>query len=92
MYSETSFLHHILGMQLGTVVGMPISGYLCASPFGWPSTFFFSAIVGYLWVVLWIFAAANSPSVHRSISREEQLYIEGSFGFGEITVKGAVSV
>lgn len=77
-------------MQLGTVVGMPLCGLLCASHFGWPSTFFLSAIVGFIWVVVWIFVAADSPAVHRSISREEQIYIQGSFGFGEITVKGAV--
>lgn len=77
-------------MQLGIVFGMPVTGILCASFLGWPSAFFFSSCIGFFWVAVWVILAANSPSVHRSISREEKLYIEGSFGFGEITLRGAV--
>ena len=77
-------------MQLGVVFGMPVTGILCASFLGWPSAFFFSSCIGFFWTIVWVIVAANSPSVHRSISREEKLYIEGSFGFGEITIRGAV--
>lgn len=48
LFASTSFLIFSLlccdlaGLQLGTIIGMPLTGYLCSSSFwgGWPSVFY----------------------------------------------------
>lgn len=55
---------------------MPLVGFISATSWGWPSTFYLYGLLGLLWVVIWILFSANSPSEHKSISIEERLYIE----------------
>ncbi|XP_063384206.1 putative inorganic phosphate cotransporter [Cydia fagiglandana] len=68
------------GQALGTVLGLPITGFIAASPLGWPGIFrfygFLSLSVG---AVLWFFGA-DSPAEHPRISVAERRYIEEALG------------
>jgi MFS family permease len=66
------------GAQFGTVIAMPISGYLAASRVGWPSIFYLFGALAILWSIGFFFLGADSPFDHRSISEEEKEYIEKS--------------
>ncbi|XP_067213756.1 putative inorganic phosphate cotransporter isoform X2 [Linepithema humile] len=71
------------GAQFGTVIAMPISGFLAASNVGWPSIFYLFGALSILWSVSFFFLGADSPSNHRSISEEEKEYIEKSLRITE---------
>lgn len=59
---------------------MPVSGYLSASTFGWPSLFYLFGILGTLVSIFWFYYGSDSPNQHKSISEEERKYIENSLG------------
>ncbi|XP_046680598.1 putative inorganic phosphate cotransporter isoform X3 [Homalodisca vitripennis] len=66
------------GTQFGTVLILPIAGYLAASPWGWPSIFYCTGLCGVLWSVVWLFVGADSPDSHPSINDREREYINSS--------------
>ncbi|XP_050299060.1 putative inorganic phosphate cotransporter isoform X2 [Anthonomus grandis grandis] len=68
------------GCSFGTIISMPITGYLSSSSLGWPASFYFFGILGMVWIIFWIIFGADKPATHKSISLEEQKYIEGSLG------------
>ncbi|XP_052764717.1 sialin-like [Mya arenaria] len=70
------------GAQMGTVISMPISAYLCDSGFlgGWPSVFYVFGALACVWFILWMMMAYNTPADHPHISVEEREYIESSVG------------
>jgi len=80
------------GAQLGTVIGMPLSGVLCDHGFagGWPSVFYVFGAAGCLWAVAWFVLCHNSPSVHPRISLAELRYIEVSVESNEMLAKPPV--
>ncbi|KAJ8946323.1 hypothetical protein NQ318_004212 [Aromia moschata] len=63
------------GSPLGTMIAMPIAGYLSSIKLGWPSVFYLYGCIGYLWCVLWFFAGSNSPQQHGKVSPAELKYI-----------------
>ena len=77
------------GAQLGTVVGMSLSGVLCDHGFagGWPSVFYVFGAVGCVWSLAWLLLCHDSPSAHPRISVAERLYIENSMESCETSVK-----
>lgn len=70
------------GAQLGTVIGMPISGILCQYGFagGWPSVFYVFGAAGCLWFIAWLFLCYDTPAKHPRISMAEREYIESNIG------------
>ena len=68
------------GAQMGTVVTMPISGFLAGSSFGWPSIFYSFGVVAIIWGITFVFAGSDQPSTHPSISEKEKQFIEESLG------------
>jgi MFS family permease len=66
------------GAYVGTIVSMPLSGWLCASPYGWPSVFYLCGGLGVLWFVLWICLVHSDPSTHPRMSKAELEYIQGT--------------
>ncbi|XP_071042877.1 putative inorganic phosphate cotransporter [Parasteatoda tepidariorum] len=66
------------GIQIGTVIGMPISGILCTSDLlgGWPSVYYIFGSITCLWSVFWWLLIYEEPSMHPTISREELFHIE----------------
>jgi len=70
------------GSQMGTVIAMPLCGFLISSGFmeGWPSVFYVMGIGGIFWFVLWTIFVFNSPAVHPRIEARELSYIQHSIG------------
>ncbi|XP_015597302.1 putative inorganic phosphate cotransporter isoform X2 [Cephus cinctus] len=67
------------GAQFGTVIAMPISGYLAASSIGWPSVFYVFGTVSLLWTILFYICGADSPAQSKMISFDEKKFIQDSF-------------
>ncbi|CAH1276049.1 unnamed protein product [Diabrotica balteata] len=74
----TPVLGGVLGQALGNVFSMPITGIICNSKLGWPVAFYTYGALGICWCILWILLGADSPSKHKSISRDEKDFIESS--------------
>lgn len=68
------------GGQLGTVIAMPLCGYLATSAAGWPSIFYVFGAITLAWTVLFLIFGSNMPSQSRFISTQERDYIEQSQG------------
>lgn len=66
------------GHQFGTLIALPISGFLAGSSVGWPSVFYLWGTVTIVWSIWWFFFGADSPATHPNISLEEREYIEFS--------------
>ncbi|XP_074036869.1 putative inorganic phosphate cotransporter isoform X2 [Leptinotarsa decemlineata] len=64
------------GAPVGTIITMPIVGYISSTSLGWPFTFYLYGGLGYAWVILYAIFGANSPQDHRSITEVEKTYIE----------------
>ena len=77
------------GTQIGTVIGMLLSGVLCDYGFagGWPSVFYVFGVAGCAWSFAWFLLCHNSPSTHPRISVAERQYIEKSMQSCETSVK-----
>lgn len=60
------------------MIALPLGAYLCVNGFagGWPSIFYIFGSVGFVWFILWMVLASNSPSQNRLIKDKEQKYIE----------------
>ncbi|KAJ8360095.1 hypothetical protein SKAU_G00166200 [Synaphobranchus kaupii] len=65
------------GAQLGTVVALPLSGYLCYY-LNWTYVFYVFGVVGVVWFILWTALVSNTPDTHKRISDKERLYITRS--------------
>ncbi|EDO46366.1 predicted protein [Nematostella vectensis] len=68
------------GCQAGNIIGLVVSGLLCASRFQWPSVFYLFGASGIVWYLFWCFLVYDSPSVHPRISLEEKEYIVTAIG------------
>ncbi|KAE9549575.1 hypothetical protein FO519_007217 [Halicephalobus sp. NKZ332] len=69
------------GEQLGVLLTMPISSFLCASEtLRWPSIFYFFGALGSIFVILWFFFATSSPEQNKYISEPERIYLRESIG------------
>ena len=66
------------GAYVGTIISMPLSGWLCASEYGWPSVFYLCGGFGVFWFVLWICLVHSDPSTHPRMSKAELDYIQGT--------------
>ncbi|KAI8127992.1 hypothetical protein FF38_10281 [Lucilia cuprina] len=68
------------GSNIGTVISMPLTGWLCSLDFmgGWPLAFYLFGIVGIIWFIFWMFLVYDKPSMHPRISRKERVFIERS--------------
>ncbi|CAG9865217.1 unnamed protein product [Phyllotreta striolata] len=64
--------------SLGTVFAMMITGAIAASVYGWPMVFHFFSSLGVIWCILYAFCGYNLPAECKSITKEEQAFIESS--------------
>jgi len=65
------------GMNVGTVVTMPLTGLLTKYGFdgGWASVFYCFGLFGIIWYILWILMIHATPQSHPTISDKERKYI-----------------
>lgn len=68
------------GGPFGTVLSLPVTGWISASWIGWPAAFYIYGSLGLLWSVVFFIMGSESPAEHKTISQEERLYIEKSLG------------
>ncbi|XP_055941725.1 sialin-like [Argiope bruennichi] len=70
----------ISGINIGTVLGMPLAAKLTNSDWfgGWPSAFYVIGFIGCVWFVFWILCVTNSPSEHPCITSKELEYMKAS--------------
>lgn len=70
------------GSHFGTVISLPLSGYLCSLKFlgGWPLSFYIFGGLAVVWFVAWLFLAYDTPASHPRISFEEKNYIISQIG------------
>ncbi|XP_075977494.1 putative inorganic phosphate cotransporter [Anticarsia gemmatalis] len=71
------------GQALGTVFGLPMTGFISASPMGWPGIFRFYGIMSGMAAVLIWFLVYDTPAQHPKISAAEREYIEDDLGASE---------
>jgi ACS family hexuronate transporter-like MFS transporter len=62
------------GASLGSVVAAPVIASLFLA-FGWKITFLGIAVLGFLWLIPWLFINKGTPDKHPWITPEEQQYI-----------------
>ncbi|KAG5862705.1 hypothetical protein JTB14_033776 [Gonioctena quinquepunctata] len=71
------------GGPSGTTLAILITGYISASSYGWPMSFYFFNGLGLFWTVCYTFWGYNTPADHPTISEEEKYYIESFSGCDE---------
>lgn len=66
------------GANFGTVISLPLSGYLCSLEYmgGWPLAFYIFGVLGLVWFVFWLWLVYDSPQTHPRIERAERVFIE----------------
>lgn len=66
------------GANFGTVLSLPLSGWLCSLEFygGWPLAFYIFGLLGIVWYFFWIVLVYDTPESHPRISIKERSYIE----------------
>ncbi|KAL0839187.1 hypothetical protein ABMA28_017155 [Loxostege sticticalis] len=64
------------GVQLGTIIAMPVSGVLAETELGWKVIFYTMSGLLFFNAAIWYWFSASSPGEHRMISKEERQYIE----------------
>lgn len=68
------------GGPFGTVISMPVTGWISASAWGWPAVFYIYGALGAIWVVIWLILGAERPSSSKYITKDEREYIEACIG------------
>lgn len=63
-------------MNLGSVIGMPVSGLLSDTKLGWTMIFYAMAGLMVVTSVVWQLLTASTPGEHRWMTPEEKEYIE----------------
>ncbi|PNF31193.1 putative inorganic phosphate cotransporter [Cryptotermes secundus] len=70
------------GSNFGTIISMPLSGYLCSLEFlgGWPLSFYIFGGLGVVWFMVWLFVVYDTPALHPYISIQEKNHIISQVG------------
>ncbi|VDN91695.1 unnamed protein product [Brugia pahangi] len=66
------------GRQIGSLLILPVSGWVCLRKDtfgGWKFTFYISAIIAALMLLIWLIMSADKPSKHYFVKNEEKMYI-----------------
>lgn len=68
------------GANFGTVISLPVSGWLCSLDLwgGWPLAFYLFGGLGVLWYIFWLIIVFDTPAQHTRIDPQERAYIEAS--------------
>lgn len=64
------------GGTLGSTIGMPLSGYICNSSWGWRGTFNTFGYLGVIYYIIWCLYIYPSPREDPFISKEELLLFQ----------------
>lgn len=80
------------GANFGTVVSLPVSGWLCSLDVlgGWPLCFYLFGGVGVVWFIFWIFFVYDTPVTHPRIDAQEKEFILECIGRDEDEQPGPI--
>jgi len=67
------------GSQVGTVIGLPLSGFLIDT-LGWEDMFYIEGPLVVIFLLLWMTLVYDSPDQHPRISAKEKDFIARSMG------------
>lgn len=72
----------ISGANFGTIISLPLSGWLCSLEFmgGWPLCFYLFGFLGFIWFFFWMYLVYDNPQVHPRICPQEKAFILASIG------------
>lgn len=78
---ERARLHGIAisGAFIGTVITMPLAGYV-GQVFGWESIFYLFGALVCIWYVVWLFLIRETPDKDPFITEKERKYIQRTIG------------
>jgi sugar phosphate permease len=79
----------ISGASLGQMIAYPSTAWIIEH-FSWEMVFIVNAVIGLLWVALWLSYATDSPREHAAVSAAEVREIE--HGRAQVTVHVSVSL
>ncbi|XP_026327407.1 sialin-like isoform X2 [Hyposmocoma kahamanoa] len=70
------------GSNIGTVISLPLSGWLCTLQLdnGWPLCFYVFGGLGIIWFIAWMFLVYDTPQSHPRICPKEVEYITLAIG------------
>lgn len=65
------------GANFGTVISLPLSGWLCSLDFlgGWPLCFYLFGGLGIIWFIFWLLLVYDTPTKHPRICPLERAFI-----------------
>ncbi|XP_046427804.1 sialin isoform X1 [Neodiprion fabricii] len=68
------------GLNFGTVISLPLSGWLCSLDLwgGWPLAFYLFGGLGVIWYIFWLIFVFDTPAQHTRIDPQERAFIEAS--------------
>jgi MFS transporter, ACS family, solute carrier family 17 (sodium-dependent inorganic phosphate cotransporter), member 5 len=68
------------GTQIGNVVSLTTSAFLCTQPIanGWPLIFYLGGGIGIVWTIVWMLTTSDSPTNHKFITEDEKSYVLGA--------------
>ncbi|KAH8277712.1 hypothetical protein KR018_003982, partial [Drosophila ironensis] len=69
------------GIYCGTILAPLASGAIAGSLFGWPAMMYLSALLGFLWCLLWWFLGENNAGSSHLIDVAEREYIKRAQSF-----------
>lgn len=65
------------GIPIGTVIGLAASGWLIER-YGWPSAFYVFALLGLIWVAIWLQGVYNDPADDPRLESAERTLLTGT--------------
>lgn len=68
------------GSNFGTVISLPVSGWLCSLELwgGWPLAFYLFGGLGIVWYAFWFLFISDKPAEHPNIDPLERVHIEAN--------------
>ncbi len=64
----------ISGITVGQMVAYPLTTWIILRS-SWQTVFYINAILGFVWIVAWLWYSTDSPQTHPGITAEERDYI-----------------
>ena len=71
---KSRFVWSLLGGTFGTIFTYPMVGAI-AENFGWEWGWYIPAVLYFVWILIWIFFAYDTPMEHPGIDDDEKKYI-----------------
>lgn len=77
--SERAFAQGIFnsGAALGAIVSAPLIGVVLFPQFGWQATFLIVGVLGFLWLLPWLWLYKSDPDAHPWLTQAERDHISG---------------